>query len=174
MRFKSFEEFANDYYQKGFIDKVLSCVKFNKQLNDKQIRTYYSQYVKKFNRINKQSQMQQSQDSLLSQAVRQRDGTCRLLQVLTQDEIDEWRRYAGEVGSILDAAHVFGKSAYPALRYNIKNIVLLNRFSHSCLDTQHSPLNGKMITHTEKINWWKRIVGENTWIYLQDFITKGK
>lgn len=109
-RFKTLEEFVRDYEKRGVIDKVGALYRPSKALNDKQVHRYYEQYVRKWQRANDaNSAHEQSADSKLSQYVRERDGRCRLLSILTVEEYSEWRQHEGGAGRILDAAHVFGK-----------------------------------------------------------------
>jgi hypothetical protein len=170
MKFKSFSEFKEDYEENGFIDKVNTRYYPLKKLHPKQIQRYFLQYVKKWDRAYGGGVLtkakEQSEDSKLSALVRERDGGCRLLRLLSKEEIAEWQRNQNGLGSILDAAHVFGKGAFPWMRFDEKNVVTLNRFSHTCLDTGTSPLNGKAITNDQRMAWWQRIVGED-WDYLK-------
>jgi hypothetical protein len=169
-KFKSFSEFKDDYEEDGFIDKVSTRHYPLKQLNPKQIQRYYLQYVKKWDKaygggiLN--DAKEQSEDSKLSALVRERDSGCRLLKILTLDERGEWEKNHNGLGGILDAAHVFGKAAFLWMRFDEKNVVTLNRFSHDCLDRGKSPINGKMLTDSQRITWWQRIVGDD-WEYLE-------
>jgi hypothetical protein len=175
-KFKSFFEFKEDYEKFGFIDKISTRYYPLKQLNPKQIQRYYLQYVKKWDKTygegileNTGGRNEQSEDSRLSAFVRERDGGCRLLKLLSTEERAEWQKNQNGLGGILDAAHVFGKGAFPWMRYDEKNIVTLNRFSHNCLDNGKSPVNGKQITDTQRNAWWRRIVG-NDWEYLNSMV----
>jgi hypothetical protein len=165
VKFKSFSELKEDYEENGFIDKVSTRYYPLKQLHPKQIQRYYLQYIKKWDKAYGGGILdiakEQSEDSKLSAFVRERDGGCRLLQVLSKEEIAEWEENQNGLGHILDAAHVFGKGAFPWMRFDKKNIVTLNRFSHTCLDTGASPLNGKTITDSQRKSWWQRIVGKD-------------
>jgi hypothetical protein len=98
--------------------------------------------------------------------VRDRDGGCRLLKLLSSEEISEWKRNQHGLGGILDVAHVFGKGAFPRMRFDDKNVVTLNRFSHNCLDNGKSPINGITITDEERKLWWQKIAGDD-WEYLK-------
>ena len=172
MKFKSLDEFTKDYKQHGYIDKISSRYYPLKELNPKQISTYYLQYIKKWDKKygdkNFDTLEDLSDDSKLSELVRKRDGVCRLLQVLSASEYLEWQKNHNGIGYTADAAHVFGKNAFPWMRFDHKNVVLLNRFSHSCLDTGKSPINGKMISDEERMKWWQRIVlNEKDWAYLE-------
>jgi len=169
--FQSISEFTENYIKKGYIDKVITRYYPLKKLNPKQIQRYYLQYVKKWDKRYGGNVLddakEQSDDSKLSFFVRNRDDGCRLLKVLTSDEFSEWGKNNHGIGNILDAAHVFGKNAFPWMRYNIRNVVTLNRFSHSCLDKGKSPINGKTISKEQQKVWWIRIVGKDEWDYLE-------
>ena len=171
VKFKQFSEFKNDYDKEGFIDKVSSRYYplRIKKFNSKQLQRYYLQYVKKWDKaygnniLNNDTE--QSEDSKLSAFVRERDGGCRLLSILSDEELEAWGVNHNGLGCILDAAHVFGKGGFPWMRFDDKNIVTLNRFSHNCLDTGKSPINGQMITDEQRLEWWRKITG-NDWEYL--------
>jgi len=175
VKFKSYSEFQEDYEEEGYIDKVNTRLYPLKKLNPKQIKRYYLQYVKKWYKAyggEILKQKERSADSVLSVLVRERDGGCRLLKVLTLDEKNEWKSNHNGLGLTLDAAHVFGKGAFPWMRYDERNVVSLNRFSHNCLDNGKSPVTGKPIKEFERNLWWQRIVGDD-WDYLkQRSITK--
>jgi hypothetical protein len=175
-KFKSYNEFKGDYEKRGFIDKVSNRYYPRKPLNEKQIQRYYLQYVKKRGRTPGNGRMkiagEQSEDSKLSAFARERDGGCRLLKVLSSEELSEWQKNQNGLGGILDAAHVFGKSAFPWMRFDERNVVTLNRFSHSCLDNGKSPINGKQITGGQRKDWWQRISG-NDWRYLESRALRG-
>ena len=169
-KFKSFSEFKEDYENKGFIDKVSTRHYPLKELNPKQLQRYYLQYIKKWDKAYGggilDEAKEQSEDSKLSEYVRERDGGCRIVKIFTQDELTEWNMNHNGLGRVLDAAHVFGKGAFPWMRLDKKNVVTLNRFSHACLDKGKSPVNGKIITEEQRIAWWRRIVGID-WDYLE-------
>jgi hypothetical protein len=61
---------------------------------------------------------------------------------------------------------VMGVGAYPHMVYLDENIVMLNRFSHDCLDNCRSPVTGKPITRQERDGWWQRIVGTEPYQHL--------
>jgi hypothetical protein len=170
MKFKSYDDFKDDYEEYYYIDKVSNRYYPRKLLNEKQIQRYYSQYAKKWDKMygNKITEYdkERSADSKLSAFARERDGGCRLLKLLSAEENAEWQINQNGFGGILDAAHVFGKSAFPWMRFEEKNVVVLNRFSHSCLDNGKSPINGKPITDERKKLWWERITGSD-WPFLE-------
>jgi hypothetical protein len=167
-KFKTYEEFKDDYEEYHYIDKVSNRYYPQRPLNTKQLQRYYLQYVKKWDKANSKNDNKsgdKSRDMLLYEKIIERDKGCRLLAVLTFVERRIWDEHQNGMGGILDGAHVFGKGAYPWMRYEVKNVVTLNRFSHSCLDSGKSPINGKTITDEERKSWWRRIVGDD-WEYL--------
>jgi hypothetical protein len=168
-KFKSYDDFKEDYEEYHYIDKVSNRYYPQKLLNKKQIQRYYSQYAKKWEKAYSgeltRHTKEQSADSKLSAFARERDGGCRLLKLLSVEENVEWQKNQNGFGGILDAAHVFGKSAFPWMRFDKKNVVVLNRFSHNCLDSGKSPISGKMITDSKRKEWWRKIAGDD-WEYL--------
>jgi hypothetical protein len=170
-KFKSYEDFKDDYEEGHFIDKVSNRYYPQKPLNIKQIQRYYLQYVKKWEKANSKQEFKstdKSDDLLLYENILERDKECRLLSILTTSERTVWNDNQNGMGGILDGAHVFGKGAYPWMRYEPKNVVILNRFSHSCLDSNKSPIDGHPISIIEKIKWWQRIIGKENWDYLEE------
>jgi len=92
---------------------------------------------------------------------------CRLLAVLDLKEYAIYNKFAGRRFTKLDPAHVFAVSSYPHLCYELDNIVLLNRYSHTMLDSCKNPLDGTNISKAERDNWWKRIIGLELYEKLQ-------
>jgi hypothetical protein len=163
-KFKSYEDFKDDYKDYHYINKVSNRYYPRKPLNEKQLQSYYLQYAKKWGKANSKvnsNSVNKSEDMLLYEKILERDKKCRLLSILTISERTIWNDHQNGLGSILDGAHVFGKGAYPWMRYELKNVVIINRFSHSCLDLNKSPVDGHSISTDEKIAWWKRIVGDD-------------
>jgi hypothetical protein len=170
-KFKSFEEFKDDYEESHYIDKVSNRYYPSKHLNEKQLQRYYLQYSKKWDTANAKKEIkptEKSEDMLLYEKVFERDQGCRLLAVLNHSERMIWNEHQGGVGNVLDGAHVFGKSAYPWMRYEPRNMITVNRFSHSCLDLNKSPVDGQPISLEEKKKWWQRIIGINDWTFLEE------
>ena len=64
-------------------------------------------------------------DRLLSQTVILRDGfRCRRCERGPQSRIDKSR------GVVLQAAHIYGKGAHPAMRYDLRNVICLCKGCH--------------------------------------------
>ena len=77
------------------------------------------------------------------------------------------KKNAGSLINRLDPAHILSVGSRPDLCYVPWNVVLLNRYSHECLDSFRHPVTGKAITKEEAMEWWKRIAGEAQWAQLQ-------
>ncbi len=100
--------------------------------------------------------------SRVKEGIRSRDGgICRLLSVLTYKEALFLKKKAGPMLGVLDPAHYLPVSKRPDLCYDPYNIVLLNRYSHECLDDFRNPVTGAHITAKEVNKWWVRILESN-------------
>lgn len=95
--------------------------------------------------------------------VKARDKVDRMLKVITPVEYKVLKTKAGYLLNTLDPAHYLPVSGRPDLCYKSYNIVLLNRYSHECLDSYKNPITGESITKEEVKLWWERILkGDNT------------
>ena len=95
----------------------------------------------------------------VKQELTERDGTtCRLVRILSVNEMAQLRRNAGHRIKILDPAHYIAVSANPDIMYDIDNLVKLNRYSHEMLDSFKDPISGKGISKGEVNKWWYKIV----------------
>lgn len=99
--------------------------------------------------------------------------SCRLCRVLTAQEMMVLRRKAGSLLNVLDPAHVFGVGPHPHMVYIEENIYMINRYSHDMLDTFKDPITGNKISREEHHGWWKRIIGEKTYSYLEEVSRNG-
>ncbi len=153
LTFKEFEEYYNKYGKTPF-----QISKPKKTLNIDELQKRYKKYIKKFEY--KYFIIDEELEKL-KEKVYNRDGSrCRLVAILNKDEYDILLNNAwDELLNQLDLAHIFRKSTYPSLQYDINNVILLNRFSHNNLDEDRSPLDGGKISKKETKNWWMRIVG---------------
>lgn len=101
--------------------------------------------------------------------VRDRDNnTCRLMRVLTAKQALRLQKNGAALLRRLDAAHIYPVSQQISMTYEINNIVLLNRWSHSMLDSFHDPVTGEAISKEEVYAWWQAIAGERQWQALQN------
>jgi hypothetical protein len=103
--------------------------------------------------------------------VRTRDSnSCRLLRIITAKQYMLLRKRAGSLLSQLDVAHIHPVSKKPEMMYETCNMVLLNRYSHSMLDSYRDPIKGDPISYEEAYDWWKKIVGDSQWVSLENVI----
>ena len=79
---------------------------------------------------------------------------CQLMYFLPDEYVELRNHLQG-----LDPCHVFGRGAYPHMKYDLDNIVSLHRLFHSRLDEYRHPFTGDSISHKEIYEWWKKIVG---------------
>ena len=107
---------------------------------------------------------------ILREIVVKSDVCCRLNSTLTREEL---YLYGSSSDGCFDVAHVFGKSAFPHMRYLEDNVVLLSREFHSRLDAGKNPLTGKTISKEEHEGWWIRIVGEDKYKKLKEIARNG-
>lgn len=155
----TFEEFK-DYYKK-YGKCPNDAFERKNPYTPKQFRTRYEKYMKKYNNEGK------TKNQVLREKALERDKHCQLLyklSVLAQKEIRQ--QIFGDLNH-LDMAHVFNKSSYPHLRYDIDNVVMIKRIFHNRLDTQCDPVTGKRISKEELEKWWKIIIGVNRYETLK-------
>jgi hypothetical protein len=166
----SFEEFKDYYEQTGLVQAGKSRA-IKKIVNEKQLHTAFKSHLQKVIKATVKVETKHisiSGDQILRVECMERDhNTCRLLSRLTILEEHDFNQNANFLKKKLDAAHVFGKNAYPHMRYMLDNIVILNRISHNWLDICKSPINGKPITKEERAQWWKRIIGASLYETLE-------
>jgi len=172
----SFDEYCKKYFATGFILSGKRKKKPAKPLNNNQLRTQYAIHIRKLERLEKgDTDSDISKDQIIRQECVKRDrNRCRLMSLLTPPETKELLKNSIPLLlNKLDVAHVFGKGAYPKMRYIVDNVVLLNRVSHGWIDQQKSPINGKPISAEEKIKWWQRIVGKKKYSALLEISREG-
>lgn len=133
--------------------------------SDKALITRYNKYLRKFEK--KKEKQQDNTWIETRKIVFDRDETCRLISCLSQFERRELYTNSSGFHKVLDPAHVFGKGAFPHMKYDLDNVCVLNRYSHSMLDSGKHPLNGRMISKEEHEEWWIRIIGEDLYRELK-------
>jgi len=171
MTFEEFVEFYNTY---GKTPNQIS--KPNHSLTPRELETKYQKYIRsedkkqqrKEEQIKKQRKSQREKAKEIDfdlikvySKVDKRDNfQCRLIAIL---DFNAYRELTANAWDALlcqiDHAHYLRRLSYPHLKYDIDNIVLLNRYSHSMIDQMCNPVNGKPITKEEHENWWKLILG---------------
>jgi len=100
---------------------------------------------------------------------------CQLMKKLSQfDNNQILKNGGGDLVSIFDPAHIFGKGAFPELKYDPDNVIVLNRYSHSMLDQHHHPITGVAINKEEHSAFWAWIVGQERYDRLLEKIINHK
>lgn len=151
----TFEEYKKYYEEHNHL--VDNPIVNKNPYTEKQLETKYKKYSEKYNDEEK------TKDAELREQCVARDKTCRLWNSLSRLE----QAYADVPFTQLDVAHIFPKKAFPHMRYNLDNVVLLYRTFHNRLDEQKNPLDGRMMSKEDTEWWWKRIVGVETWEKLK-------
>jgi hypothetical protein len=165
----NFEQYKSYYSKNGHL---LGRLKTKKSLNDAQILSGYEAYIKseqkryeskerqiENSKIKKEIKVDEKWIEVRKQVEERDNFKCRLMSILTSEELKELKENSGGLHLILDPAHFLRRSQYPKMIYDIDNIVLLNRASHTWLDQFRNPLNGKYIGPTQSFDWWIKIIG---------------
>lgn len=168
------DEYKEFYRNKGRCPD--SNVSVKHKLNEKQLDSRYDKYVEKQKKLREKNKFKIDEEwiALKSQLVQE----CALIRAL---------RNAGQIMTIreiykngkflvkqLDGAHIISRQKAPFMKYDIDNVVMLNRYSHSMLDFMKNPIDGTPITKKEQDEWWKFIVGEERWNRLNEKYMKGE
>ena len=82
----------------------------------------------------------------------------RMQFVLSLAEYKTLRSNAGPYISKIDPAHVISVSKNYSRCYEEDNIISLNRYSHSNLDSCKDPVTGENISGEEVTSWWIRLL----------------
>ena len=110
---------------------------------------------------------------LINLVVKRRDNyTCRLMRLLSNEERMYIHYSSFGIDKKLDVAHVISRAQSPTLKYDIENMVLLNRYSHTNLDRYRDPVLGVPISQETVEKWWCFIVGEEIYTYLKSLKRK--
>jgi hypothetical protein len=164
----SFDEFCKFYCKyKKFPDN--SYVKKNGKYNDSEFRTKYSRYLastgkrekKKKEQIakgRKRSRIDEQWLKFCEDFDKENRKECMFQKLLTDDALKELKKNAGWLIKEIDRAHVLPKSEYKNMKYDPRNVVFLNRYSHNNLDNYKDPVTGKSITVEEHDKIWNLIL----------------
>jgi hypothetical protein len=124
--------------------------------NDRELKTRYERYA----RSEAYSVTYREEKYHLEEATPDGPRRCSLLVLLDNEDEKILRENAGQLLYTLDRAHVFGKNAYPHMRYLSENVIWLNRWSHRCMDSQQNPVTGKSLDKDGLESWWHLLVGD--------------
>lgn len=157
----TFPEYKSFYESKGYFPDG-SYVR-PKGYNEAQLKSKFQKYERSQNRkkmktLGKGSSQDHKWIDTKKELWETKGTDCALCSVLNDEEFQTL--ISNDIFNLktIDPAHVLGKGAFPKSYYKVKNLVPLNRYSHSMLDSGHHPLTGKVISKKEKIEWWDRIL----------------
>lgn len=161
------EKYRNDFRQKQ-IDKMKSGpTEFPKKSSLTQTRIVQERKERK-KRLKEQGEKlgerQQSKEARWTEvktALFERDSGCRVWQCLTQNEralvlasfYDQMMMFQG----VDDAAHIKPRSTHPELYYDLDNLLRINRYFHTLLDTYRNPISQMPMSKEEHDMWFRRI-----------------
>jgi hypothetical protein len=153
----TFDEFKEFYESKGYLPNDIGRRK--NRLNEKQLKTRFEKYQKS---IEKKGYTKDIEWEELKSHLNL--NKCSLLKRLEEEgmleEIEELKNNADWLMRTIDPAHIFPKGGYPYLKYDLDNVVPLNRYSHSCLDTMRDPISGEPIEKYKQLEEKVREYGE--------------
>lgn len=159
----TFEEFVNQYKKYGKCPGQMS--KPGHMLNERELGTRYEKYIKlKEKKIQKGSWDDPKWKEVADIVWKRDKGECRLLSRLKVDNLNLYMYFIeNNISTLykkLDLAHIIPRSKSSELYYEPNNIILLNRVSHSNLDTYHNPVTGEAINKEDHEWWWRYILDD--------------
>ena len=95
---------------------------------------------------------------------------CRFLSICTDEERKIIEPHLWGDFKKLDGAHCIPRSQSLKLKYELRNVYLLSRRVHSCLDNCLNPFTGENISKDERDKLWVRIIGKEEWEWLQKMV----
>ena len=142
--------------------KQESCYKKYQKQADKENQKIQEEFEKEFDYDVEVENAKDDKWELVRHNIRWRDNNeCQLLKKLTEPTRQLFNTKANpSLINELDPAHYLSRGSYPDYKYLEDNIILLNRQSHSWLDTMCSPVTGKSISKAEWHWWWEFILGQ--------------
>lgn len=160
-----FKEYCDSYHASG--DRRLPdgfCDRKGK-LNQKQLQKCYGRYVVKMShrkdKARDSRKPDERWDSLKAQLPKGCQFKARLVELGEKELVESLEFHAHGLDATIDMAHVFPRGGYPWMKYERKNVVSLNRWSHSNLDTMRDPIVGDPISKEEVEGWWRVIIGDD-------------
>lgn len=171
------EAFYQMYYKTGKLPGDLG-VRKNK-LTEKQLQRKWIQYQQREASRSEKKKAQFSQRDERWEEIKTGLGkNCRLIQRLYEsgmnDALIDLNNNAGWLIRTIDGAHYKSRSRYPFLIYYPDNVVPLNRYSHSMLDQCKDPITGDTISKEEQEEWWRFILGDETYDRINFICSKQK
>lgn len=168
------EEYKEFYRNRGRCYD--SNVALKHKLNETQLNSRYDKYVEKQKKLRDRNKFKLDEEWInLKSKLPQECALIKALRIANRiAEIHEIYENGKFLVKHLDGAHVISRQKAPFMKYDIDNVVMLNRYSHSMLDFLKSPIDGTPITKEEQDEWWKFILGEERWIRLNEKFRVGE
>ena len=169
------EAFYKMYRETGKLPGDLGVRK--NRLTEKQLQRKWVQYHnRELNRAEKKKSQESQRDERWEEIKNGLGKSCRLITRLYEyrmnDALGELNTNAGWLIKTIDGAHYKSRSRYPFLIYYPDNVVPLNRYSHSMLDQYRNPITGEQISKDEQEEWWRFILGDETYDRLNYICSK--
>jgi len=169
----TFEDFVAIYEKAGKCPQQMSKPKHT--LNERELKSRYEKYIKsKKEKVQKGSWDDPLWQEVADKVWKRDKGECRLLSKLKIDNPDLYlyfiKNNMKSLYTKLDLAHIIPRSQSAELYYEPTNLILLNRVSHSLLDSYHNPITGESINKVQRDEWWEYIIGNELWRKLNDSI----
>lgn len=162
-----------EHKQKSCYTKYILKQEKDKIKKDEKYQKQREEYIEKC--INKDFEIQDERWEELRKEIFIRDkGECQFYSKCSDDEKIILNSKLWGKMKTLDCAHVFPKGSYPNMKYEQSNIFLLYRYVHFCLDNYLNPFTEEKITKEEVQEFWKRMIGEQTYAELQEMSTGRK
>ena len=179
----SLEEFISYYHENNSFPNGL----YNnpsKKLSDLQLKTKYEKYLVSFEKsvIRK--------NRIAEKALLPKEQTSRAIRIQeVMDEVKEkdplgnifWSKLTNEETYIVkktmwgdlanyDVAHIVGRGRCPRLADNYRNMLVVPRAFHTFIDQRLNPFSFKheSISEEKANEIWIRLIGQETWDYLQE------
>ncbi len=176
----SFEDYEA-YYEK-YGKTVDQISKPNNPLNDRMLKSKYSKYVGKEEkvrirepRVGKRSKNDVEWQTVKEKVFKRDNHECQLLIKLPIEEQSTIFNNSSGLHNILDPAHTIWTTSGSNYKWTYlkEGIVSLNRYSHTCLDNHCDPITGKKIKVEIIEGWWEFILGKE-WYSTLMFILETK
>lgn len=159
--------------EKNYIKNKEKSIEYNEKLYLKNKERSKEKYIEYLNDILNDTYLDKLKDvkwEEVRQKVFERDkGRCRLLSLLSIKDLDTIKENdVNNLRTILDTAHIIPRSMSSNLYYNENNLILLNRYSHSLIDSYKHPITMLPITNIERDEFWIKIIGIDLWNWLNE------
>lgn len=159
-------EYYYEYYKKNnrFLDGQYNNPE--KDLNDKQIKTKYNKYVKRFEKkLSKENSEYVQNIFSAEEEARKLDPEADIFwSSLSKEQYDIVKKEMKKIKdfSIIDPCHIISRGTCTKLADNIDNILMAPRVFHSYIDQYLNPFSEKheAITKEQQESIWRCIVGD--------------